>query len=238
MAPSLLVALLVAATALPSIPSSFVRLQPSPRPLAVVKGDRSAPPPATLVRYEAAIAAFHTPAIMTFEYQLEQAGERNIAQTHRIYRSERLERDETISTGDTKITQPKIRIYRSRSNPYALESLAPRRAAYLFTYVGRVADGRHTDYRYRVRARVRGAGYTVTSVVIDGHRFVPVSIEFTTNAASVTGSGRLRFGDMNGGWVVSEIEASASVGKSLLRERIVLRGYRFPRSLPPSTFGG
>lgn len=224
MAPSILVALLAVATSLPTIPSSVARPKPTP--------------PTTLARYEASIAAFHTPAIMTFEYLLEQAGEWNLAQTHRIYRSARLERDETISTGDTKIMQPKIRIYRARSNPYALESLAPRRAAYLFTYVGRVADGRHTDYRYRVTPRIRAAGYAVTSVVIDGRRFIPVSIEFTTNAGSATGSGRLHFGDMNGGWVVSEVEASASVGKSRLRERIVLRGYRFPRSLPSSTFGG
>jgi hypothetical protein len=235
-------------------PGNLARPEPTLRPVSVQLNDHGTLQQAALTRYDAHMASFRTPAVMTFEYTLEQAGDHNITQTHRIYRSKNVERDEIISTGDTKITKPKIRISHMRPNPYLLENLAPRSSAYTFTYMGQVADGTHIDYLYRTTPRSRASlAYTVTSIVIDGRRFLPVSIDFSANAAPVIaglgssvlpaasappiGTGRLRFGDMGGGWVVNEVEASASVGKNRLRERIVWHGYRFPKSLPPSTFG-
>ena len=217
--------------ALPTIPASATAA-----PLVVKPDQHAVAPKGVLDRYEARMLSVHTPVILTFEYTVEQAGTRSVTVAHRIYRSGSIERDETIGIDEAKI-KPRIRIYRNRPDAYAFESVAPRKDMYAFTFVAKVRTGNHVDYVYRTAPLNHLNAFTVTSVVIDGTTFLPAAIDFTTVSATATGSGTLRYADVDGAWVISEAEASAITGKKKLREHFVFTGYHFPKSLPASTFG-
>ncbi len=215
-------------------------LQPSPiaslAPQATVKGENSAFAKSIVDRYEAQVSKTHTPKVMTFEYTVEQAGDRSVTQAHRIYRSGNLERDETFGNIIGK-SKPKIRIFRNRPNAYSFENVAPRRAMYAFSLLGKVRVANHDGYLFHTTAIGHLSAFTVTEVVIDGQTYLPAAVDFTTLSATATGHGSLRYGEVEHNWVISEAEATAVVGKKRLREHFVFTNYRFPKSLPASTFG-
>ncbi len=196
----------------------------------------------SLDRYEMRMAHYHTPAVMTFEYRLEQVGDHSVTQTHRIYRTTLLERDEILALGEIKI-KPKIRIYRNRPNTYAVEAIAPRKATYSFAYMNSVKVENHVGYWYRTTPLNHVHGALVTGVLIDGQNGLPLTIQVANNIAGLMGKGQLTYGNIDGVWVVHDITATATftapahVTKTI-REHFSFTNYHFPQTLPAATFGG
>ncbi len=196
-----------------------------------------APPPPTpavvLTRYAAALAKLREPRVISFDYTLEQTGLRTISATHRVFRSGTDERDETLTVDGKRLSPPKVRIFRGRRNRYQVALLAPRPTDYGFVYVGPVRDARHLDYVFRLTPKLKRA-FAVTSVTIDGVRFLPLAIDFTT--AANDGVGSIAFGSNARWWVPYAVTARASVAADVATERLTFYTYRFPATLPPSTF--
>jgi hypothetical protein len=191
------------------------------------------PPPAVIERYEAALRKVHEPQVITFDYKLEQTGLRNALQTHRVYRSGNDERDETLTVDGKRLSPPKVRVFRGRRNRYTIAALAPRTAQYKFTYVGSRKDGHHVDYLFRLTpTAVRP--FAVTDVAIDGVRFLPLSIGFATGLND--GTGTITFGSNARWWVPYVATARATVADATAMERLTFYSYRFPLTLPESTF--
>jgi hypothetical protein len=223
----LLFAAALAAAAPPTAPPDVPPLRP-----------RATPPPAvapasTLARYAEALAASHTPLVLSFEYSIDQAGARDIQETHRVFRSGSSERDELHSVDGKRVNPPSIHIFLGRRNRYALEALAPRPEAYKFRYVASVHDGRHLDQVFQTTPLSPSAA-TVQQVTIDGVTHLPTAIRFVTNAHG--GSGIVSFGPVQKYWVPLTASAAATYGKSATVEHLTFYRYRFPTSLAPSTF--
>lgn len=194
------------------------------------------PPRLVLTEYEAALDTLVAPKAISFEYTVEQAGELDMEQQHRVYRSGTNERDETLTVNDEKVVPPAVRIFRNRRDRYAVTNLAPRAAAYTFKYVGPHTAGKHVEYLFRTARRVP-APFSVFEVTIDGSRFLPVSISFRTVQNGLTGSGVITYAPSGRYWLPTSATASARSGPRLSRERILFTAYAFPTSLPESTFG-
>jgi hypothetical protein len=190
-------------------------------------------PSAVLRRYAEAMHALKEPSVISFDYTLEQTGPRTLSQTHRVFRSGNIERDETLTSNGQRLTRPIVRIFRGRRNRYTVRLLAPRAADYDFAFVGPLHDGRHLDYVFRVTPK-HVMQFKVTNVTIDGLRFLPVSIDFAT--ALSDGSGSIAFGSNARWWVPYVATARAMVADDLATEKLTFYTYRFPPSLPPSTF--
>lgn len=223
-------------TTLPRTLLSLPKTLPLIPPIVTKGTGQVAAPKGVLERYEAQMKRTHTPAVLTFSYIVEQDGDHRLAQVHRVYRMGNLERDETVAVDAAKV-KPRIRIFRNRPNAYAFENVAPRRATYAFTYVGKVHNGTHADYLYRTSSLTPLNPFVVTNVVIDGQSFLPSAVTFRTMSATATGTGVLRYIETAGAWVITEVEASAVSGKTKLREHFAFSDYRFPKTLPASTFG-
>jgi hypothetical protein len=219
---------LAAALVAPSAPPDVPPLRPR-----AVAGTRTMPAAAVLARYESALAAQHPPAAITFEYAIEQAGARTLDQTHRVFRSGEDQRDEILTSDGKRLDPPSVRIFRGHRNRYAVESLAPRPALYTFHLIGTVRNGRHDDYVFETSPRVPAA-FTVVRIVIDGSSFLPSTIAFVT--AAHNGSGTISYVRAANFWVPSVASAHARYENLGATERIVFSRYRFPSSLPPSTF--
>lgn len=194
------------------------------------------PPEAVLAKYVEALDTLATPSAIAFQYTVEQLGGADIEQAHRVYRSGNDERDETLVLDGERLATPQIRIFRGRSDRYAVARLAPRPNAYDFTYVGPRTVGARVSYVFRTAPKAPGA-FAVNEVTIDGSKFLPSAVAFRTVANGVAGSGSVSYGPSGKYWVPLAAGASARVGPNVARERILFSGYDFPPALPPGTFG-
>ena len=89
-----------------------------------------------------------------------------------------------------------------------------------------------------MRSRSRGAtGFVVSQVTIDGATFLPRSIVFRSVSLAARGDGEVRYAPFDAYWMPVLATISGTVGDRPARERIAFGEYRFPTSLPPSTFG-
>jgi hypothetical protein len=220
-------ALLGAGSPPPTAPPDIPPLRPRPTPPPAVA------PARTLARYAEALAATHTPLVLSFEYSIDQAGGHDIQQTHRVFRSGNSERDELLSVDGKRVEPPSIHIFLGRRNRYAIESLAPRPEAYTFHYVASVRDGKHVDAVFETTP-LSPAPATVQRVTIDGITFLPTTIRFVTSAHS--GSGSVSFGRVQKYWMATAATAAATYAKSSTVEHLAFYRYRFPIALAPSTF--
>jgi hypothetical protein len=217
------VALITPPTAPPDIPPLRPRATPPP----------AVAPASTLVHYAEALAANRTPLVLSFEYSIDQAGARDIEETHRVFRSGSSERDELHSVDGKRVDPPSIHIFLGRHNRYALEALAPRPEAYKFRYLASVHDGKHLDQVFETTPLSPSAS-TVRQVTIDGVTHLPTAIRFVTSAHG--GSGIVSFGPVQKFWMATTASAAATYGKSATVEHLSFYRYRFPTSLAPSTF--
>jgi hypothetical protein len=190
-------------------------------------------PSVVIERYGAALAANHTPEVLSFDYTVEETGPRGSRQTHRVFRSGSSERDELLSVDGKPLTPSGVQIFLGHRNRYALELLAPSPSAYALHYLTSVRDGRHMDQVFAATP-LEGGAFVVKQVTIDGISYLPTSIAFVTTAHN--GSGTLTFGRVQQYWMVQSANASGTYGKIVAQERITFGRYRFPSSLPPSTF--
>lgn len=196
-----------------------------------------APPPSlasevVLARYAHALAILRRPRSVSFQYSVEQLGLRNLEQTHRVYRSGLRERDETLAVDGQPLPIPSIRIIENRMDRYDILSVAPRAAAYTFTFAARSRRA----YVFKTVARAPGA-FTIESVEIDRATFLPAVVRFAIAGNGARGGGELRYGSADRYWVVRQAQITAHLTNgSRAHERIAWSGYQFPSSLPPSTF--
>ena len=191
-------------------------------------------PDAIVARYGESLARLVEPRTFTVEYTLEQTGTRTLEQTHRIFRHGNDERDEIIAVNGTRATRPQVRIFRGRPYRYRVAALAPKPEAYDFEYLGSRKDGHHADYVFRLTPHESGSGYTVTELTVDGVTFLPAAIAFRIRQNH--GSGTITFAKSGAFWVASGASASARVQGGTAEERLTFSHWRFPASLPPSTF--
>ncbi len=190
-----------------------------------------------LQNYARALARLSTPPYAIFSYAVSQAGPNDIEQRHRIYRSGLNVRDETISVDGAKPKTAAISIGR-REDRYAVGKLAPRPGLYELLFVRPIVIGARTDYLFDAVPFAKGAtGFVVTHVTIDGEAFLPRSIGFHSTSLATRGDGEIRYAAFAGNWMPVLATVRASVNGQPARERIAFGDYRFPTSLPPSTFG-
>lgn len=187
-----------------------------------------------LQRYEFEMSQIKAPVATIFSYTVSQEGPVAIEQRHRIYRSGGSVRDETIAV-DGETLKPKVVKIAHRDDRYDIARVAPRSANYTFLFLRPIRDGAHVDYEYEATA-LRAGPFVVTRVVIDGLSFLPKTISFRTAAGSASGTGVLQYARSTSYWVPIAASVEATMGGKAARERIAWSNYRFPPSLPPSTF--
>jgi len=191
---------------------------------------------AVLQRYELAMSDVVTPKILIFAYSVSQFGPNNLEARHIIYRDGLRVRDETLSVDGVALKQRVVHITR-RVDRYALARVAPRASTYTFLFVRAIRSGKRLDYEFDTAPILATqVGFSVTRVIVDGRLFLPRKIFFTTASPTATGKGELDFSSASGHWVPVAAIITASLAGRLARERITWGGYRFPPSLPPSTF--
>jgi hypothetical protein len=193
-------------------------------------------PATVLARYAAALGKLRRPPSISFEYSVAQLGLRNMEQTHRVYRSGLNERDETLVVDSYTLRQPEIRILANRTYRYDIAAVAPKPADYSFAFEGTRRDA--SGYTYTFRAQPHNeTDFAVTAVEIDGHSFLPSMIRFKISGDGAHGSGRLEYGPAEQYWVVRLAAVSVHLASgATAHERIEWTAYRFPPSLPASTF--
>ncbi len=167
---------------------------------------------------------------------MEQLGLRNIEQTHRVYRSGLSERDETLVVDGYTLRQPAVRILTNRTNRYDIAAVSPKAADYVFTSAGVIRDA--SGYTYVFRTAPKGTpGFNVNEIEIDGRSFLPSLVRFTIAGDGARGSGQLAYGTSESYWVIRAAAVSVHLSNgSVAHERIEWSAYRFPPSLPASTF--
>jgi hypothetical protein len=188
-----------------------------------------------LQRYAAAVAAATPPKVVIFSYTVSQAGPSNIEQRHRIYRDGMDVRDETLSIDGNALHRKVVR-FSHREDPYAVARFAPHTDAYELLFLGTAKDGRHLDYIYEATPLNHSAGAFIDRVTIDGVNFLPRNVHFHSSGPEAEGSGEIEFGLFGKYWLPTTAVAEARVKGKQARERIAWSDYRFPGSLPPSTF--
>lgn len=187
-------------------------------------------------RYARTLLHLSSPKVMVFSYTVSQAGPTDIEQTHRIYRSGDLVRDETLLVDGAK--QKTIRVARYR-NRYTLTNLAPRLTEYTFLFDGATRSGSTLMYSYKAVANAPAtAGFVIDGMVIDGKTYLPALIRFHTAAPGARGKGTVSFVPSGRYWVPQVVTLEADLAGKSARERITFSGYRFPLRLPKSTFQG
>jgi hypothetical protein len=191
-------------------------------------------PPAVVAKYQAALAALVEPRVFAVEYRMEQTGTRTLDQSHRIFRSGTDERDETLAVNGNRSKKPVVRIFRRRPYRYTVAALAPKASAYDFVYAGPHKDGKHVDYVFDLVPKGKPPALAFTRVVIDGVTFLPQSVAFATNQHA--GRGSVTFAKAERYWVARAASAQANVPGGVAREQIAFARWRFPASLPRSTF--
>lgn len=190
-----------------------------------------------LERYAVALADAPVPRAEIFVYNVSQAGPTNIEQRHQIYRSGIEVRDEILAENGVSLKRKIVRIAR-RADVYSIGALAPRLYDYELLFVRARSDGKHLDYVYRaVPLRPAVGGFAIDRVAIDGLTYLPRTIDFHSYSdTGVSGTGTIEFGPAGGYWMPMLATVNAVVGAGVARERIVFSNYRFPLSLPRSTF--
>lgn len=189
-----------------------------------------------LQQYELQMGDLHAPKAMIFSYTVSQAGPNDIEQRHRIYRSGLDVRDETLAV-DGVALKPKIVRIGKREDRYDVVRLAPRTTTYTMLFLRTVHDGGHLDYQYETTPLVASAsGFIVVRLTIDGQTFLPRAIGFRTASAVAHGTGKLEYEKIGGYCVPVAVNVDAQVNGKPAREHIVWSDYRFPPSLPVSTF--
>ncbi|PZR57953.1 MAG: hypothetical protein DLM50_04685 [Candidatus Meridianibacter frigidus] len=187
-----------------------------------------------LNRYMQALARAVPPKNVVFTYALSQAGPHNLDQTHVIYRSQTRQRDEVTVIDGAAVRPPAIRII-SRSDRYTVTRLAPRTEQYVFLFLSARKNGPHREYLYATSA-LHPSSFTVTQVAIDGTYFLPTLIRFTTRSNAASGSGTIAYARFSQYWMPRLATVNAKIAGKPARERIAWSAYRFPLSLPSSTF--
>lgn len=189
-----------------------------------------------LERYELEMSSLKHPKATIFSYTVSQAGAFSIEQRHRIYRSGRRVRDETLAVDGSPLTKKVVTIA-NRPDRYEIDRLAPRSSQYTLLFLRAVRNGSHVDYVFEARPLLATAsGFSVTRVTIDGVTFLPRLISFQTTDGTTTGTGELEYGKTEAYWVPLSATIEARVKGKPTRERITWSDYRFPAALPPSTF--
>ncbi|HTA55291.1 MAG TPA: hypothetical protein VK755_11175 [Candidatus Acidoferrales bacterium] len=188
-----------------------------------------------LQRYAVAVGAAPVPKAVVFTYTISQVGPNNIEQRHRIYRSGTDVRDETISVDGIALGRKAVRFSR-REDRYTVDRFAPRSDAYELLFLGTARDGRHLDYVYEATPLTKPPGATIDRLTIDGVNFLPRVVHFHGAGLDVTGSGEIEFGPFGKYWMPVMAAAQAHVKGKPARELLTWSEYRFPESLPTSTF--
>ncbi len=188
-----------------------------------------------LQRYAAKLLVAASPPAVIFTYTVSQAGPHDIEQTHLIYRSGIHVRDETLAVDGVSLKQKFTRIARYRDR-YAIARIAPRTSTYTFLFERVTREGSHYDYTYAAIPLVTLGGFVVDRVTIDGATYLPSKIEFTASGATISGKGVLYYAPFGRYWMPVQASVAAKVEGRPARERIAWSGYRFPSSLPESTF--
>lgn len=191
-----------------------------------------------LERYELELSSLKRPNAMIFTYTVSQAGANSIEQRHRIYRSGEQIRDETLTVDGAPLTRKVVTIVK-RPDRYDVSRVAPRSSNYTMLFLRAVRDGSHFDYMYEAKPLIPAeSGFVVTGVTIDGQTYLPRTIAFRASAGTTTGTGELQYAKSGPYWVPLVASVEADVKGKTTRERITWTDYRFPRSLPSSTFVG
>jgi len=188
-----------------------------------------------LQRYAAAVEAVPPPKTVIYSYTVSQVGPSNIEQHHRIYRSGSAVRDETLSVDGISLGRKVVR-FSHHIERYTVARFAPHTSAYELLFLGLVRDGHHFDYQYEATPLSHPADAWIDRVTIDGVRFLPRSVHFRSVGLGATGSGEIVFAPYGKFWMPVIANAQARVNGKPAREHIVWSDYRFPDSLPPSTF--
>lgn len=191
------------------------------------------PPEAVVAKYAAAVAGLKEPRVFAFEYTIQQTGTRTLEQTHRVFRSGNDERDETLAVNGNRSRTPVVRIFRGRPYRYTVAALAPKPSQYTFAYAGPHKDGKHVDYVFDLVPKAKPPGVTFTQVTIDGVTFLPQSIAFAGPHAA---RGSVTFVKSGRYWVARTASAQANVQGGVARELLGFVHWRFPPTLPRSTF--
>lgn len=188
-----------------------------------------------LHRYASHLLTAEVPKTLIFTYSVSQAGPESIEQSHRIYRSGELVRDETLQI-DGQALKPKItRITRYRDR-YTLDNLAPRMTAYAFLFLRAVRSGNGYSYVYRAVPLGATTAFTVVGMTIDGRTFLPSQILFKTSSSTMSGRGAISFAKSGKYWVPTAVAVHATIAGKPANERITFTSYQFPGRLPKSTF--
>jgi hypothetical protein len=205
--------------------------------LVALPGARSAAADSQYIlqRYALAVAAATTPKVVVYSYTVSQVGPNNIEQHHRIYRSGLEVRDETLSVDGIPLSRKIVR-FSHHAERYTVERFAPRSDAYELLFLGTAKDGHHLDYVYEATPLGRPSGAWIDRLTIDGANFLPRAVHFRSGSLDVAGNGEIEFGPFGKYWMPVVADAQARVKGKPARERIVWGDYRFPESLPPSTF--
>ena len=202
---------------------------------AAVTAPATLAPADAVARYETALATLKEPRVFVVEYTLEQTGPRTLEQAHRIFRNGGDERDETLAVNGNRPTTPVVRIFRGRPYRYTVAALAPRTSAYIFTFAGRHRDGKHVDYVFDLTPKAGPPpAFAFTQVTIDGITFLPQSVSFAETRHD--GRGAITFAKAEKYWVARSASAQANVAGGVAHEQFTFSHWRFPTSLPRSTF--
>ncbi len=188
-----------------------------------------------LQRYALALAALSLPKVVIYAYTVSQVGPSNIEQRHEIYRNGMDVRDETLAVDGIPLTRKVVR-FSHHEERYTVDRFAPRTDAYEMLFLGTAKDGHHLDYIYEATPMSRPAGAWIDRIAIDGVTFLPRAVHFHSNGLDVSGSGDIEFAAFGKYWMPVLASAEARVKGKPARERITWSDYRFPGSLPPSTF--
>jgi hypothetical protein len=188
-----------------------------------------------LQRYMLAIDSVAQPKAVIFTYTVSQAGPTNIEQRHEIYRSGSDVRDETLAVDGVALVHKVVR-FSHREDRYSILRIAPRTTNYEMLFLRTIKDGRRIDYLYDVSGMIRSPDVTIDRVAIDGTRYLPRIVYFTTENGDAKGSARIEYAPFGKYWMPVVAEVSAVVGGKVARERITWSDYRFPDTLPASAF--
>lgn len=188
-----------------------------------------------LQRYARAVGAVQMPKVVVYSYTVSQVGPSNIEQRHQVYRSGSDVRDETLSVDGIALGRKIVRFSR-REERYAVTRFAPRTDAYELLFLGTAKDGRHLDYVYEATPIAHPSGATIDRVTIDGESFLPRAVRFHGGGLDIAGTAQIEFGPVGTYWMPLSASAQARVKGKPARETIAWSEYRFPASLPASTF--
>lgn len=188
-----------------------------------------------LHRYAARLLRIEAPKTLIFTYSISQAGPESIEQSHRVYRSGELVRDETLQIDGQALKLKVTRISRYR-NRYTIENLAPRMTAYAFLFLRAMRSGNGYSYVYKAVPLGATSSFVVQGMTIDGRTFLPSEIRFKSSSAAMSGEGAISFAQSGKYWVPTTVAVRATVAGKPARERITFTSYQFPGRLPKSTF--